>query len=83
LPELFSLLLEAMRGVAAAHKQGVVHRDIKPDNIFLARRGDSARPVPNVLDFGSAGGAGRAAGGSMERLAALAEGWQIARALER
>jgi serine/threonine-protein kinase len=30
----------------------VVHRDIKPDNIFLARVADMASPVPKVLDFG-------------------------------
>ncbi len=30
-----TLLLPAMRGVAAANAQGVVHRDLKPANIFL------------------------------------------------
>ncbi|HKP62907.1 MAG TPA: serine/threonine-protein kinase [Polyangiales bacterium] len=46
------LLLEAMRGVSAAHKQGVIHRDIKPDNIFLARLADRRGRTPIVLDFG-------------------------------
>jgi serine/threonine-protein kinase len=50
--ELVALLLPAMRGVAAAHKQGVVHRDIKPDNIFLAEESDDGQRVPKVLDFG-------------------------------
>jgi serine/threonine-protein kinase len=51
-PNLIALLIEAMRGVSAAHKQGVVHRDIKPDNIFLCRIPDRSTPCPKVLDFG-------------------------------
>ena len=35
--------------VAAAHKEGVLHRDIKPDNVMLARDG-----TVRVLDFGIA-----------------------------
>src|SRR4029079_12303126 len=36
--------------VAEAHARGVVHRDIKPDNVFLANEGK--RRVPKLLDFG-------------------------------
>jgi eukaryotic-like serine/threonine-protein kinase len=49
---LVALLLGAMRGVASAHKKHVIHRDIKPDNIFLARVDDSAQRTPKVVDFG-------------------------------
>jgi serine/threonine-protein kinase len=48
--------MEIVRGVLAglrhAHDRGVVHRDIKPDNIFLAKK-DGERVI-KILDFGIA-----------------------------
>jgi serine/threonine-protein kinase len=52
LPDLIRLLLPAMAGVAAAHAAHVVHRDIKPDNIFLAREDGTNEMVPKIIDFG-------------------------------
>jgi serine/threonine-protein kinase len=46
------LLLPAMRGVAEAHREGIVHRDIKPDNIFLCVGKDGAEREAKVVDFG-------------------------------
>jgi serine/threonine-protein kinase len=48
--ELIDLLLPVAAAVAAGHAKGVVHRDLKPDNIFLHREG--SRLIPKVLDFG-------------------------------
>jgi hypothetical protein len=44
-------MLAVCAGVFAAHEAGVIHRDLKPQNIFLAHTaiGDV---VPKVLDFG-------------------------------
>jgi serine/threonine-protein kinase len=47
-----NLVLPAMRGVAAAHAAGVIHRDLKPHNLFLCAGPDGAAREAKVLDFG-------------------------------
>ena len=50
--ELARILLPVVSAVGTAHTLGIVHRDIKPDNIFLSREGD--REIVKVVDFGIA-----------------------------
>ncbi len=50
--EACQILLSAMQGVAAAHLAGVVHRDLKPDNLFVCFDADGRRGATKVLDFG-------------------------------
>lgn len=59
-PQFIGLLIQAMRGVAAAHHHGIIHRDVHPGNIFLERLPDSGIVV-KVLDFGISKIAGEAA----------------------
>ncbi len=47
--EVVSVFLQAGRGLAAAHRAGIMHRDFKPNNVHI---GDDGRVV--VLDFGLA-----------------------------
>lgn len=48
-----SILLPVASAMHAAHERGVVHRDLKPDNVMLANQGDG-RIRPKVVDFGIA-----------------------------
>jgi len=50
--EAVSLLMPALRGLCAAHAQGVIHRDLKPENIFLCATDPDMLPETVVLDFG-------------------------------
>jgi len=56
LPEaqVVAITLELLEALAAAHAAGYTHRDIKPDNVFLARDADGTERV-KLLDFGVAG----------------------------
>ncbi|MRG97182.1 serine/threonine-protein kinase [Polyangium spumosum] len=49
--EALSIAIEVCRGLEAIHARGIVHRDVKPENIFLADVPGEGR-VPKLLDFG-------------------------------
>ncbi|MEZ4380891.1 MAG: serine/threonine-protein kinase [Nannocystaceae bacterium] len=64
---ILDLMIQAGRGLAAAHRVGLAHRDVKPDNIFV---GDDGRV--RVGDFGLAR-MGAGAGASESGVGAVAQ----------
>ncbi len=45
------LMMQICEGMAEAHANGIVHRDVKPSNFFVTR-GPDGSPLVKILDFG-------------------------------
>jgi serine/threonine protein kinase len=50
------LALELCAGVQACHANGVIHRDLKPDNVFLVKAQTGSGLEVKIIDFGLAKG---------------------------
>jgi serine/threonine protein kinase len=50
---VLNILIQTCHGLAAAHRKNIVHRDMKPENIFVTVMPSGAE-VPKILDFGIA-----------------------------
>lgn len=51
---IVSILRPVCQAIHAAHEAGVVHRDIKPDNIILITKPETGEEIVKVVDFGIA-----------------------------
>ena len=83
-----AVMQQVLAGLAYAHRQGLVHRDVKPENILVhesaSRDGYGTEGVVKVTDFGLGRGATTAVAGSIAYSASLdtAAGREIAGTLD-
>jgi serine/threonine protein kinase len=54
LDEALDIIDQVARALEAAHAHGAVHRDVKPENIFIERIATEPRGIIRLLDFGLA-----------------------------
>ncbi len=52
-PEVVEIGIQTLQGLHAAHERGIIHRDVKPENVFLTRDEHGNLRV-KLLDFGVA-----------------------------
>ncbi|MDQ6642981.1 MAG: serine/threonine protein kinase [Chloroflexota bacterium] len=61
LSEVYQLFTALVKAVAYVHRRGVVHRDLKPNNILLDQEGNTGEVYVRLIDFGIASIQGMAA----------------------
>lgn len=54
LEELLTLVDQTLSALALSHGRGIIHRDVKPENIVVCRPDPAGPPVAKLLDFGFA-----------------------------
>ena len=52
--EVIDLMLQTVQALRVAHERGIVHRDVRPEKIFLIRRSEGCAAPIKLLDFGVA-----------------------------
>jgi serine/threonine protein kinase len=75
IPDAVAIMRQVLSGLAYAHKQNIVHRDVKPENILVHERafreGFAAEGVVKVTDFGLGRASNETATGSIAYSASM------------